>query len=151
MRNSHGLISLALIGIAVLAALAVIYRRSPALAAIYLALAAIASLAILYSYCAKCEGRDQHCGHVFPGKLTRWLPQRKAGAYRLTDLLVTGGSLALIFFLPQYWIWQNKAVLAIFWGLTGVALSEILLRVCPDCRNSNCMLCQKNKIQEFRH
>ena len=147
MRNLHGLCSIIIVAAAVLAALLVIYQRSTGAAVIYLVLVAIASLAILYAYCAKCEARDQRCSHVFPGKLTRWLPQRKAGPYRSMDMLVTGGALAAVFIFPQYWLWHNKVALAVFWGFTIVALLEILLHVCPHCQNRNCMLCQKNIIR----
>jgi len=143
MHNLHGILSLMLIKVAVLTALVYLFFTSAAIGSIYLALIIAASLTIMYAYCAKCAARDHHCSHVAPGKLTRWLPQRDSGPYSTLDLLATGGSLILIFIFPQYWLWQNKTVQLIFWGVTIVALAEILLRVCPDCRNQNCMLCKK--------
>lgn len=144
MQPLHGILSLMLITIAVMAALVYLFFTSTTVGSIYLILVLTASLSILYAYCAKCTTRDRHCGHIFPGKLTRWLPQRQSGPYSFVDLLVTAGSLTLIFLFPQYWLLHNQALLFVFWGLTIVALAEILLRVCRDCRNQNCMLC-KNK------
>lgn len=155
MHNLHGITSLILFKVAVVAALVYLFFTSTAAGLIYLVLVIVASLAVLYAYCAKCqarakcqtrakcEARDNHCSHIFPGKATRWLPPRKQGAYSPADILVTGGSLALIFIFPQYWLWQNKAVLSTFWGLSIIAVAEILMRVCPACRNHNCMLCRK--------
>ena len=143
MHNLHGILSLMLIKVAVLTTLVYLFFTSAAIGWIYLVLIIAASLTILYAYCAKCAARDHHCSHIVPGKITRWLPQRNSGPYSTLDLLATGGSLILIFIFPQYWLWQNKTVQLIFWGVTIVALAEILLRVCPDCRNQNCMLCKK--------
>lgn len=149
MHNLHGITSLILFKVAVLAALVYLFFISTAAGLIYLVVVIVASLAVLYAYCAKCQARGNHCSHIFPGKATRWLPSRKQGAYSPADILVTGGSLALIVIFPQYWLWQNKAVLLTFWGLSIIAVAEILLRVCPACRNHNCMLCKK-PIEEFR-
>lgn len=144
MHRLHGILSMVLIIIAVLTALVHLFFTSAIIGCIYLVLGIAASLTILYAYCAKCAAREHHCSHLFPGKLTRWLPGRTPEPYRSIDLLATVGSLALIFLFPQYWLWQNKAILLVFWAVTIMALADIFLRVCRDCRNHNCML-SKNR------
>ena len=149
MHNLHGIISLILFKVAVLAALAYLFLTSISAGLVYLMLIGIASLSVLYAYCAKCqarakcEARDHRCSHVFPGKATRFLPTRKQGPYSPADILVTGGSLASIVIFPQYWLWQNKTVLLTFWGLSVIAVGQILLRVCPTCRNHKCVMYRK--------
>ena len=144
MQILHGIISLILIKIAILVALVYLFFTSAAAGMIYLVLVTMASLAILFAYCAKCEARDQYCSHLFPGKATRWLPARRQGPYSPTDMLVTAGSLAVVFIFPQYWLWQNKAALFFFWAPTIIAATEILWCVCRSCRNHNCVLCRKS-------
>ena len=149
MKNLHGIVSLILFKTAVLTALVYLFAISTVAGLIYLALISVAVPSVMFAYCAKCDARDNYCSHLFPGKATRWLPSRKPGPYSLADIFVTAVSLAAIIIFPQFWLWQNKAVLLFFWTLSVMATIEILLRVCPDCRNHNCMMC-KNPIEQFR-
>ena len=149
MKNLHGIVSLILLNTAVLAALVCLFFIFRMAGLVYLGIISVAIPSILFAYCAKCEARDQHCSHLLPGKIIRWLPTRKQGPYTAADIIVTALSLAAIIVFPQFWLWQNKAMLFIFWALVIVATIEILLRVCPNCRNQNCMMC-KNPIEEFR-
>ena len=149
MHNLHGMVSLILFKTAVLAALAYLFFKSSIAGLIYLVVISAAVPAILFAYCAKCEARDQHCSHLFPGKMTRWLPSRKQEAYSKTDILATAVSLSAVIIFPQFWLWQNKALLLFFWVVSIMAAIEILLRVCPDCRNHNCVMCKK-PLEEFK-
>lgn len=140
MQKWHGVVSLICFEAAVLVALAFLFYISTLAGWIYVGLSGLASLAVLYAYCAKCNVRDHSCSHVFPGKAASRLPSRKQGPYSLADLFSTGGALAFIVIFPQYWLWQNKAVFVFFWGLIIIAVAQIRWRVCPDCRNLNCVM-----------
>ena len=144
MQNLHGIVSLILFNTAVLAALVYLFFISTIAGLIYLVLISVAVPSVLFAYCAKCEARDQYCSHVIPGKTTRWLPSRKQGPYTVVDILSTAVSLAAIIIFPQFWLWQNKTLFLFFWALAIMATIEILLRVCPDCRNHNCVMCKKH-------
>ena len=148
MRNLHGIISLILIKSAVLVALVYLFFASIAAGILYLMLVVFASAAIVFAYCAKCEAREHHCSHIVPGYVTRWLPTRRPGPYTLIDIAATGAALSILFLFPQYWLWQNKTVFFFFWALTSIALAEILLRVCPSCRNRNCLLCRLERLSK---
>lgn len=145
MDRFHGILSLVLITIAVLIALIAVFVVSTAVGLVYLALVVLATLAVVYVYCAKCTARDHHCGHVLPGRLTRRLPARREGPYSGWEILATVLGLAVIFLFPQYWLWGNKALFAVFWLLTASALLEILFLVCRDCRNTNCIVCRRRQ------
>ena len=144
MHRFHGVASLTLIALAISTAVVFLFLKSAAGGLAYLMLVLTSSTAVLMAYCAKCTARDRHCSHIFPGKLARLLPQRPAGPYSPMELAATAAALAVLFFFPQYWLWQNKWVLLVFWALTAAALAQILLRVCPNCRNLNCLMCRDN-------
>lgn len=137
----HGVLSLILIKISVLVALAALFLTAPLAGMVYLITVMGASVIILYAYCAKCICRLDACSHVFPGKATRWFPRRRQEPYTAQDLLATALSLAIIFLFPQYWLWHHKPLFLIFWALTIIALVDIRLYVCKLCGNKICILC----------
>jgi hypothetical protein len=147
MQTLHGIVSLTWFTIAVLAALACLLSISTPAGLIYLILVGLASLAVLYAYCAKCSVREHCCSHAFPGKAASWLPPRAQGPYSLADICGTGGALASIVIFPQYWLWQNRAVLVLFWGLIIIAVAEIRWWVCPGCRNQNCVMGRNSALR----
>ncbi|MEN8245467.1 MAG: hypothetical protein ABFS43_11275 [Thermodesulfobacteriota bacterium] len=85
----HGVFSLLLIVLAVTVALTTLWRLSPWLGLVYLAICGFSACSILYAYCAKCSARLDNCSHVFPGKITRLLPQRNQGPYSFGDVAGT--------------------------------------------------------------
>jgi hypothetical protein len=144
--NSHGIISLCLIFVAIAVALGAIVLKSPLLALIYLAVCAVCFLNILYSYCAKCPCRSKNCSHEILGGLTKFLPKRKEGPYSFVDILSTLISIGAILIIPHLWLVYNIPSLVLFWLLIIVAGLEIVFLVCPDCSNKYCFLCPgKNK------
>jgi hypothetical protein len=147
MQKWHGVVSLIWFEAAVLAALAFLLYSSTLAGLLYLGLTGLASLVVLFAYCAKCDVRDHSCSHVFPGKIANRLPSRKPGPYSLEDICGTGGALAFIVFFPQYWLWQNRAVFVFFWGLIIIAVAQIRWRVCPGCRNQNCVMGKNSALR----
>jgi hypothetical protein len=142
----HGIFSLLLIAATVVIALASILSQTIGWGLAYVAVIMLANPIVLYSYCAKCLCREDACGHVFPGRLTRLLPNRKPGSYNFMDYLGTAISLIVLFGFPQFWLWQNVTIFLLFWIMLITALVEILFFVCRTCNNTNCPNCYK-KIQ----
>jgi len=137
-RNFHGVFSLVLVYAAVIIALIYLLDLSAALGSVYLAIVVISNPIVLYAYCAKCVCRKEACGHVFPGKLTRLLPERKQGPYTFGDYFWTCVSLMALLGFPQVWLWQNRILFVSYWILLLVGLAEILFLVCRACGNENC-------------
>jgi len=148
MSRFHGIASLLLILIATATGFIVISSTSPSLAGIYAAITLLSSGCIIYSYCLKCTCRETACGHVLPGKLTAFFPDRKSGAYTPLDFIATGVAIILIISFPQYWLWKYKPLFAVFWILIVVALADILLCVCRRCQNENCPLSSGGNLRD---
>lgn len=145
MKNRiHGVVSLILIAVAVAVAIYVVFVSSSVLAIGYLAGMTVGALAISYSFCAKCSCRHTNCSHVLPGHLTSVLPSRQQGPYHLWEYLVIALVVGFIGLFPQYFLWQHKLYLALFWGLIVAALIEIHLFVCSSCGNDKCAMCKKH-------
>jgi hypothetical protein len=136
----HGVVSTILFIVLVAIDVTVIMADSLIPGLIYLALVAASAALLIYAYCAKCPCRIGGCGHVLPGKLTQWLPQRKEGPYTPLDYAGTGLALALIILTPQPWLVRMPLVLALTWGLLAWCGMEIALFVCVGCGNRFCPL-----------
>ena len=104
----HGVFSLMMIYAAVFLALIGLLDQSGLIIGGYILILIVAPLLIVYSYCSKCVCREDACGHVFPGMLTKILPERKQGPYSIVDMAGTALSLGLLFGYPQFWLWQNQ-------------------------------------------
>ena len=137
-QRFHGVFSLVLISIAVIIALINMQRHSVNLGLAYLLIILFSTPIVLFSYCAKCTCRDGACGHVFPGMLTRLLPERKQGPYTKGDYFWTAISLIALLGFPQFWLWQSKTLFVVYWMLLLLGLTEILFMVCRACNNQNC-------------
>lgn len=135
----HGMMSISLVGLAILVAIVVGLQTIPALALVYMAGCAAALFGIVYAFCAGCPCRT-HCAHVILGKLALVLTNRQPGAYRPAEMVAVGLGLLWLLGLPQLWLWQMPLWLAVFWMLNAVAVTQIRLAVCPACDNAYCPL-----------
>ena len=138
MKRIHGVISLVLGALAVLTGAVAVLQASLGWGIFYLGMLAIAGGIILTAYCAKCPCREHGCGHVLVGPLTRFLPKRREGAYRWYDYFGVGICFAFIIIFPQPWLWTSLPWLCVFWALLGLAIIEIIFKVCPRCANPYC-------------
>lgn len=136
MTRFHGVMSVTLVGIAIGIALVMLAQIGWGWAAGYVALCGAGMGAILYAYCAKCPCK-QCCAHVLPGKLAGRFP-RQPGPYSTTEQATVVVVLLLILGLPQLWLWRNVAAGLVFWGLTAIAVTQILAFICGSCPNSHC-------------
>ncbi|MBM7867592.1 hypothetical protein GTO89_12565 [Heliobacterium gestii] len=139
----HGVLSIGIIGLSFVLGFAAILPFSSSLAFGYLIVLVVAVPVIVFSYCSKCLCRGHACGHVFPGKLTRWLPERKTRTYRLADYLGVIVPFLLMVGIPQYWLWKNAFLFGAFWTLLAIAVAEIRAFVCKGCGNEHCPLVTK--------
>jgi hypothetical protein len=140
-RKFHGILSLTLVGVAIILGLFSITRESLLMGLLYVAISAVSSCTVVYAFCAKCPCRLHDCAHVLPVKLTTLLPPRKEGPYTALDLIGMSVPLLLIFLFPQFWLWKNPIFLIIFWVLCVVVSIEIVCYVCKGCQNEYCPLC----------
>jgi len=138
-RKIHGVVSIALLLIAIIFGIYVIFQNSVYLGVIYLIICVLSLLIICYSYCSKCSCRLESCGHIIPGKITLYLPKRKQGKYLISDYLGLILSLSVIILFPQYWLLKVTPILIVFWGLLILALIDISLYLCKGCKNQFCL------------
>lgn len=147
MNNKfHGVFSLILLALAIVAGLVSLWRHSFWLALVYLLVTGLAAGGILYAFCAKCLVRLDNCSHVFPGRLTRHLPRRRQEPYTFGDIGVTMILLAVILLFPQYWLVPDMRSLILFWLPALLAVTEILLFVCRTCENTSCLMCPRKDV-----
>lgn len=141
-REFHGVLSLLLVLAAVIIGAAAVFKASPPMGLLNILIILVSLPIIIYSYCSKCACRLDQCGHVLPGKLTRFLPARQPGPYTLLDIAGLLVPFGIIIGFPQWWLWADKVPAAVFWILILAAVFEIRVAVCPACANRECPLCQ---------
>lgn len=149
MKINHGIVSISIIGTAILFASLYLFSISSIAGFIYCILLAIGGIMISYGYCAKCTCRISNCAHVLPGKLTKLFPEREQTDYTIMDHVVLFTALILIFGFPQFYLYQEIYALIAFWGLVIIGLIEISLFVCTSCGNTRCMACKNKKLKEI--
>jgi len=137
----HGVTSLLLEGLAIVIGFMAIWQVNKAIGLFYAALILIAGPLILYAYCAKCEIRLTDCRHVFPGQLTRLLPEREDAPYNLRDYIGLVLSVIVLAAFPQPWLLDSMPLFILFWACVAVGLVQITLKVCKGCGNQKCVMC----------
>ena len=140
-RKFHGVFSLALFAISIGAGLISVLGESMSMGLLYVGIILIAPLIVIYYFCSKCTCRSEGCGHVLPGKLTKYLPEREQGPYTFWDVFWTAIPLIVLFLFPQFWLWKNMILVFLFWASCLIGLFELLLFVCRSCKNANCPVC----------
>ena len=133
----HGVVSIGLLGFAIITAVATGLQVSPGLGAVYLIGCLIAPLGIVYAFCAKCACRHC-CAHIIFGKLAVALTKRQEEPYTTTEVAVVVVALLWLLGLPQIWLWRTPVWLVLFWVLNAIAVTEIRAVVCPTCENVLC-------------
>ena len=145
MSRFHGVLSLVLVAVSLLIGVYALMGESMITGIAYLAVTTVSISVILYSYCSKCQCRLNSCGHVIPGKLTRFLPDRPDSGYNIFDYMGVVFPLTVMILLPQLSLWKNKILFFFFWAFLVIALMEIFFFVCRACRNDRCLLCMKQQ------
>ena len=144
MKKINGITSLIFTGISILIGLYITWINSFNIAVLYLVLMLGAATLIPYVYCTKCQCRETNCAHVFPGLITRVMPNRELETYTIFDWAIVGILTGLLIILPQYWLIKNIFLFIIFWILLIIAFLQIRLFICKVCDNKKCILCGQN-------
>lgn len=142
----HGVFSLFLIFFSIIIGLLSILSESLLMGLLYIIIIIIFPLTIIYFFCSKCICRLDCCDYILPGKLTKLLPPRKQNNYTVMDIIGVVAPLTALLVFPQFWLWENKTNLIVFWLLFLIALAEIMLFVCRKCKNEKCPAYIKNKF-----
>jgi hypothetical protein len=137
-RQIHGILSLLILAAAVITATVAILQTSVIWAVLYIIGIFLSCLVLIYSFCTKCPCRKTGCGHVIPGKLTRFFPPREEGPYTFWDR--TGVVVPIVFMIvfPQYWLLSHPTFFYLFVGLCLIAAADIQFFVCKGCNNRFC-------------
>lgn len=134
----HGVMTIILILAAIGVGIAAIALKTALGALIYAAVIVLALPLLIHLFCGKCVCRETNCLMVYPAKLYRRLPGRRDGDYTGPDLAAIVGILVLLVAVPQYWLWQTKALFIAFWILIFGAHAEVMTIVCRACENCRC-------------
>jgi len=135
------LIARACLAGALLAAGVGIYRENKSIAIGYAVFVTLGAMLVVYdSLCVYCPYPFKYSDCLFyPYQLVaRFARLREARIHRARQAvtaLVFGG----MFAIPQYWLWGNWGLFAIFWGLTLPLAMLLPLHLCGRCRNERCL------------
>lgn len=142
-RRGHGMVSAALFFLAFGVGLFAVFAADPAIALVYLALAAVLFFVVLWGFCARCPHRGVSCAHLVPGLLASLLPERTCQPYSRWES--AGVAIALLFMIlfPQPWLLASLPLLVLFWALVAGAFLEIRAAVCRGCANIYCPACPR--------
>ncbi len=113
-------------------------------AVLYLSVCLICLAAILYFFCSKCPCRAAGYTHFLFGPAAEKIFSRKQSPYSHTDLLLTGAGFLGIIAFPQYWLFSEHTLLAIYWVCVALTFWEIKAYVCKVCGNELCPAHKKN-------
>ncbi len=146
MNKAHGVVSITLFFASQVVALTVLFTESLVLGVGYSILFILASLAIVYFYCAKCPIRLSGCMHLVIGPVTQIFPERKQEPYSRLDYSMVVIALGLMILLPQVWLWRYPKLVAVFWGALVIAGIQINRFICNQCDNVQCIACRKKQL-----
>ena len=137
-RRIHGILSLLIFLAAVLTATLAIFQSSVFWTLVYLVGILLSCLVIIYSFCTKCPCRKTDCGHIIPGKLTRFFHSRPEGAYTFMDKSGVVVPIVFVIVFPQYWLLSHPLYSVLFAVLCLIAAADIQFFVCKGCTNCFC-------------
>jgi hypothetical protein len=142
MRNRFfGVLSILFVFVSFKIGIIVIAFSNPPAAGIYSVLVTVSVFIIIYSYCTKCPHvSDGTCRHVVFGKIAK-IFRRRNGGYGRLDLFGTVIPMTVILSVPQFWLVRSPVIMAVFWAFIIAGVFLIVLFVCRECKNTNCMNC----------
>jgi hypothetical protein len=118
-----------------------IYQENKGAAVGYVTFVALGALLVVYdSLCVYCPYPFRYSDCLFyPYQLVARFARLRDGrihwARQAVTTLVFGG----MFAIPQYWLWGNWSLFAVFWGLTLPLALLLPLYLCGHCRNERCL------------
>ena len=123
---------------AVITATLAIFQSSVFWTLVYLVGILLSCLVIIYSFCTKCPCRKTDCGHVIPGKLTRFFPPARKGLTPSWDKTGVVVPIVFVIVFPQYWLLSHPLYSVVFAVLCLIAAADIQFFVCKGCTNCFC-------------
>jgi hypothetical protein len=143
MKNRiHGLVSILLAIFALVLGLYSVISQSLVYGLMYAAVMTVSPFIIGYAFCSKCPCKVDSCGHVFVGKITKYVPERKQGSYTMIDYIAVCIPVLVLIAFPQMWLWDNKILFGIFWVCFMAAGIDVIFFVCTRCGNKECAMCR---------
>ncbi len=135
------LIARACLAGAILTAAAGMYRQNKSIAIGYAALLAIGSALVIFdSLCVYCPYPFAHSDCLFyPYQLVARFARMREGKIYWARQAVTVLVFSGVFAIPQYWLWGNWVLFAVFWGLTLPLALLLPLHLCRRCRHKRCL------------
>ncbi|MBN1398061.1 MAG: hypothetical protein JXA06_08540 [Bacteroidetes bacterium] len=142
-----GLLSIGIMFIALAIAGYQLFMSSALIGILYALLLPVVFLNLLYFYCRKCPHvPDNSCRHVIFGPIVKKLYKlEEPSPYKISELFLALFPFILFILFPQYWLFQNKLLLTVFWILMIISGLIILFGVCRECRNTHCPGCHNLK------
>jgi len=124
-----------------LAAGAAIYRENRSVAIAYAVFVALGGLLVVYdSLCVSCPYPSTYSDCLFyPYPMVARFARLREGRIHWARQAVTAFVFGGMFAIPQYWLWGNWGLLAIFWGLTLPLALLLPLHLCRRCRHGRCL------------
>jgi len=136
------LVARACLGVAVCAAALAMYRENAVMALGYLVSVGLGGLLVVYDFlCVYCPYPFHYSDCLFypyqlAARFTRLRSGRISGVRKAAIAVVFGG----MFALPQYWLWANWDLFALFWAATLPLAVLIPRHLCRRCRHDRCPL-----------
>lgn len=125
-----------------LAAVMSIYPASPGVAIGYVVFVALGGLVVVYdALCVYCPYPFTYADCLFyPSWLAARFARLRAGPIPWTRKAASALVFAVIFAVPQYWLWGNWTAWAIFWGSTVLLAILVPMHLCARCCHYRCPL-----------
>lgn len=112
------------------------------LALAYVLFMAVSLEMVLYRFCRHCPYPCDHSNCLMtPHQLVTKYRNVKKGPITIADKATFPlVMLIMLPLVPQYWLFQHRRLLAIFWIMTIVAWGAMLIIKCPRCLYKECLL-----------
>ena len=126
----------------VLCAVLSIYPASPGVAVGYAVFVVLGGLVVVYdALCVYCPYPFTHADCLFyPYWLVGRWARLRAGPIPWPRKAASAFLFVGMFAVPQYWLWSNGLLAAIFWGATAVLAVLVPMHLCTRCCHSRCPL-----------
>jgi hypothetical protein len=117
-----------------------IYRSDPRVAIGYLLFVACGGLVVMYdSLCVYCPYPYKHSDCLFfPYQLVASMTTLRTTPIPWFRKAISALAFLGIVAIPQYWLWGQWGLLAIFWTLAVVGGVAVPLHFCRHCRHRRC-------------
>ncbi len=139
--KTYGIVSIIVIGSAIVLAMIVGWVVSTIQGIIYTALVLVGLTIIVTQFCVKCSIKE-NCMHGIIGPLTKVFPDKREEPYSKWNQILTFLSIIIILFYPIIFLINYQLILVLFWILIITGIIMIVTKVCKSCGNKKCPMCK---------